>query len=356
MNIKNRIEKVRQKIKEKEVESIFISNPENRYYLSSFDGSAGYLLITLRKTILATDFRYMVQASIQASGYEILKVTGNMSEWFPSLVGDLGLHNMAFESADITFSTYEQLAGIAKKSLPQLKLIPLTGTVELLRMVKEPEEVSMITEAIHVTDSAFELAKKILNDGITELELAWEIEKYVREQGSQSVPFEVIVASGINAALPHAKPSSHRIIGGETVVIDAGAKLHNYTSDLTRTLVIDNLDREFQKIYSVVLEAQLEAISSLRAGMTGHEADATARTVIEKAGYGEAFGHGLGHGIGLAAHEGPRLGPNSADVLTEGMVFTVEPGIYLPGRGGVRIEDDVIIEDGKLRVISKASK
>jgi Xaa-Pro aminopeptidase len=191
---------------------------------------------------------------------------------------------------------------------------------------------------------------------MSEMEVAWEIEKFLREKGSQPLPFDLIVASGPNAALPHAKPSERIIQTGEPVIVDIGARVNGYTSDMTRTFCLGNPDDTFKKVYDTVLGAQLAALAIIKEDMSGSEADTLARTVIEEAGYKEAFGHGLGHGVGLATHEMPRLGPNSTDKLTSGMVFTVEPGIYLPGWGGVRIEDVAVIDNGKVKSISKARK
>jgi Xaa-Pro aminopeptidase len=191
---------------------------------------------------------------------------------------------------------------------------------------------------------------------MTEKQAAWEIEKSLRENGSQAVPFDIIVASGPNAALPHAKPSDRPIKSGEPIVIDMGARYGGYASDLSRTICLGSPDDTFKKVYNVVLDAQTAAMSIIKEGMTGQQADSSARAVIEQVGYGEAFGHALGHGIGLAPHESPRLGPASTDLITSGMVFTVEPGIYLLGWGGVRIEDTVIMEEGKTKAISKARK
>jgi len=191
---------------------------------------------------------------------------------------------------------------------------------------------------------------------MSEKEVAWEIEKFLREKGSEPIPFDIIVASGSNSALPHAKPSPRTIHSGEPVVIDIGARCGGYCSDLSRTICLGTADDTFNKVYDTVVEAQLTAMAAIREGMSGGEIDNLARMVIKQAGYGEAFGHGLGHGIGLAPHELPRLGLNSLDHLADGMVFTIEPGIYLVGWGGVRIEDIVVMEGGKIRVISKARK
>jgi Xaa-Pro aminopeptidase len=196
----------------------------------------------------------------------------------------------------------------------------------------------------------------IIRPGITEKEAAWEIERNLRQKGSEGVPFEIIVASGPNSALPHARPTDRAICADEPVLIDMGARINGYCSDLSRTLFLGQASENFQKIYSIVRQAQAAAIDGVRSEMAASQADQLARSVIEEAGYGDAFGHGLGHGVGLAVHEFPRLGLNSYDSLTDGMVFTVEPGIYLAGEGGVRIEDMVILENGEARVLTGAAK
>jgi len=228
--------------------------------------------------------------------------------------------------------------------------------MESLRVIKEPKEIELITQAAAIIDDAINYIQGKIRIGMSEKEIAWEIEKFLREKGSQTIPFDIIVASGPNSALPHAKPSQRAIHSGEPVVIDIGARVGGYSSDLTRTIYLGNRDDTFNKVYDTVLRAQLEAIALITEGMSGDLADNLARTIIEQAGYGEAFGHGLGHGIGLASHEQPRLGPKSSEIVTSGMVFTIEPGIYLAGWGGVRIEDTVVMESGKIRVVSKARR
>jgi len=356
MSLKSRLKKLRQKLAEREVDALFISQPENRYYLSGFDGSAGFLLITPQDTILATDFRYTEQARKQAPDCEIFQVTNGITDWFPRLVAGFKLSRLGFEAGHISFALYQQLTDALNRVESQAKLTPVDKLVESLRAVKEPEEIVLIAEASAVTDSAFEYIEDIIHIGMSEKEVAWEIEKFMREQGSQSVPFEVIVAAGPNSALPHAKPSEHAIISGEPILIDIGAKIGGYGSDLSRTICIGSPDDTFNKVYDTVLRAQLAAIAGIKEGMAGWEADSLARKVIEQAGYGEAFGHSLGHGVGLVPHELPRLGPNSEERLVNGMVFTIEPGIYLNGWGGVRVEDTVVMESGKIKVISKARK
>ncbi|MDD5038029.1 MAG: Xaa-Pro peptidase family protein [Dehalococcoidales bacterium] len=356
LNITKRLQKLHQKLAEKELDGILISQPENRYYLSGFDGSDGYLLITPQSTILATDFRYLEQAKEQSPQYSIFRITGNIADWLPRLVGDLSLSRLGFEGGNITFVLYRQLSDTLNKAQLHLNLVPVDGLAESLRAIKEPEEIELITKAAEITDKAFEHVKDTIHIGMTEKELAWEIEKLLRENGSQSLPFDIIVASGPNSALPHARPSPRRINAGEPVVIDMGARFEGYASDFTRTICLGTPDDTLKKVYDTVLGAQLAALAIMKEGMNGGEVDSLARTVIDEGGYSEAFGHGLGHGVGLAIHEQPRLGPNSTELITSGMVFTVEPGIYLAGWGGVRIEDLVVMEEGKIRVLSKAPK
>jgi Xaa-Pro aminopeptidase len=356
LNTKKRIQLLRGKFAKNKIEAILVSQPENLFYLSGCEGLEGYLLITEGQTILVTDFRYIEQAQRQSPDFEIYQIKGKMTDWLPALFSNLNIKRLGFESSHLTLSVFKQIAGILKKVESKPRLRPVNGLIESLRAVKDAEEVGRIIEAIKITDSVYAYVEDILQPGMTEIELAWKIEKFMREHGSQTVPFELIVAAGANSALPHARPSGYVIQKGEPVVIDIGSKYRFYGSDLTRTFFTGKPDETFRKIYTTVLQAQQTAISNIKAGMSGSEADSIARDIISKAGHGEAFGHSLGHGIGLVTHENPRLGQNSPDILEEGMVFTLEPGIYLSGWGGIRIEDDIIIEKGRTRVLSSAPK
>jgi Xaa-Pro aminopeptidase len=356
LKISDRIQKLRQGLSEKEIEGVFISQAENRCYLSGFDGSSGFLFITPEDAILATDFRYIEQAKGQAPDYEIFRITGDVGKWFPELIAELEIKRLGFEAEHVTFAMHRQLCDILNKGKSQLKLVPVNGMVESLRAIKEPEEIELITKAAEITDAAIEYIQDKIHTGMMEREVAWEIEKFLREKGSEPLPFDVIVASGPNSALPHAKPSARAIHTGEPVIIDIGARVGGYSSDLSRTICLGTPDDTFNKVYDVVLGAQLAAMAIIKEGMTGGEADNLARIIIEEGGYGEAFGHALGHGVGLASHEQPRLGPNSQQHLVNDMVFTIEPGIYIVGWGGVRIEDLVVMEGGKVKEISKAKK
>ncbi len=358
-NISGRLQKLRNSLAVNALDGMFVSQEDNRYYLSGFLGTAGSLLITAHEAVLAMDFRYIEQAGIQAPEYRVFQITGSNLDWFGKLTADLKIRRLGFEAGDIAFLRHRQLLESVRNANSQLELVSTEGTVEAIRTVKEPEEIDFISRAAGITDNAVEHARKVIHAGLKEKDLAWEIEKFMRESGSQSLPFDVIVASGPNAALPHARPSERRIGYNEPVVIDIGARIHGYCSDLTRTICVEGPnggDPKFNQVYEIVLKAQSAAISGIRNGMTGNDADTLARKVIEDAGYGKAFGHSLGHGVGLDEHEQPRIGPNSKDVLTDNMVFTIEPGIYISGWGGIRVEDLVVLENGKIKPLSKVAK
>ena len=351
-----RLQKLRASIDKNGIDALLISQPENLLYLSGFTGSSGWLLISEQNAILATDFRYVEQAQEESPYFQILQIKREFRDWLPGLVSDLELNNLGFEANVISYDSHNKLSEAIKSRQVSLDLVPTIGIVDQLRSIKEPEELQYITKAAELVDVAFERAKALISPGITEKETAWEIEKFLRQEGSEGTPFEIIVASGPNSALPHARPTEKIIGSGEPVLIDMGAKINGYCSDFSRTLVFGKADESLHEIYNIVLEAQTTAIERIESGMDASQADRLARSVIEQAGYGDAFGHGLGHGVGLAVHEFPSLGPSSSDSLVDGMVFTIEPGIYLTGQGGVRIEDMVVLENGKAKVLSKAKR
>jgi len=351
-----RLRKLRTLIAEKGVDALLLSQPENLRYLSGFTGSSGWLLISGQSAILATDFRYVEQAKGESPDFEITQTNQELRDWLPGLVSDLGWHKLGFEANFISYGGYHKLSEAIETKQINLELVPTTGIVEQLRSTKEPEELGFIKKAVALAEAAFEQAKGIIRPGITEKEAAWEIEKLLRQKGSEGMPFEIIVASGPNSALPHAQPTEKIIRSGEPVLIDMGARISGYCSDFSRTLFLGKADKTLQEIYNIVLKAQTTAIERVESGMDASQADQLARSVVEQAGYGDAFGHGLGHGVGLAVHEFPTLGPTSSDSLADGMVFTIEPGIYLAGKGGVRIEDIVVLENGTAKVLSKVKK
>ena len=355
--IKERLAKLRPELLKNKVDAIFVSEPKNRFYLSGFNGSDGYLLITAKEIIIATDFRYVEQVKRQSPDYTLFQITGKMSDWFPKLISGLSIHRLGFESSATSFGQYSQFSEIISSQKLPVELVPLENVVENLRAIKEPEEITNISKAAEISDRAFEYVTDRLKIDMTEKEIAWALEKYMREAGSQSLPFEIIVGAGPNGALPHAQPSDHRIALYEPIVIDMGADFGGYSSDLSRTICLGKPDATFIKIYSIVQKAQEAAINGIREGMSGAQADSIARDIIKEAGYNDMFGHGLGHGVGLTTHDpAPRLSYLSNDVMANGMVFSIEPGIYLPEWGGVRIEDLAMLENGKVKLLSHAKK
>lgn len=355
--IKDRLAKLRPELIKNEVDAILISQPKNRLYLSGFNGSDGWLLITAKDTIIATDFRYIEQTKRQSPDFTLFEIKGKMTEWFPKLVDGLNIRQLGFESGATTFTQYQQFNEIVAGQKLSLALKPLENVVENLRSIKEPEEIALIRKAAEIGDHAFNYVADRIKPGMTEKQIAWALEKQMRENGSGSVPFEVIVGAGPNGALPHAQPSNRAVALHEPIVIDMGADFEGYSSDLTRTVCLGTPDATFTKIYSLVQRAQEAAINGIQAGMSGVEADSLARNVIKAAGYSEMFGHGLGHGVGLDVHDpAPRLSYLSSNVLANGMVFSIEPGIYLPEWGGVRIEDLAMLKDGKVELLSRAKK
>lgn len=355
MIIADRLIKLRQILADKKLNSIIISNADNVYYLSGFISSNAFIIATQNDAILATDYRYINQAKEKITDLEILEINGEFPKWLPQLLIRLNIDNLAFEQTSLSYTSYHQITQAIKLTNKNINLIPHARAVESLRIVKNDLEIESIKKACDITTATYDQIIRNFRAGITEKEAAWKIEKFMRENGSESMPFEIIVASGVNAAFPHVKPTDKFINDNEPVIIDYGAKYHGYCSDITRTIFLGNDIDFFYKLYDIVLKAQLKAISEIKENISGEQADSIARNIIEKAGYKEEFGHGLGHGLGLEIHEEPRLGRNSSDVLKLNMVMTIEPGIYIPGWGGIRIEDTVLLTD-KINVLTKANK
>lgn len=339
------------------LDAILISSPENRRYMSGFTGSAGWLLISRDDATLATDFRYVEQAGKQSPDFRIHRTAPGLG-WFPEWTAEHNVKRIGFESDDVTISLHNAFRKAADESetTNHPELVPTSGIVEQLRVYKDADELALLAKAIEIADEAIDEVAPRIEPGVTEEGVAWELEKAMRERGAEMISFDTIVGAGANGALPHHRADDTVIKPNDAIVIDMGAKYEGYCSDLTRTIFVGEPDAKFRRIYDIVLQAQLAAEERVRAGMTGEEADAIARDIIAEAGHGDDFGHSLGHGVGLAVHEFPRLGPRAEDTLEDGMVFTIEPGIYLPGWGGVRIEDIVVMENGRARVISKAKK
>jgi Xaa-Pro aminopeptidase len=362
-DIRRRVDALRELLAQRELDGLLISQPESRYYLSGYAGtdlpprdSAGYLLLTLDKMQLLTDMRTTQQAEQEAPSYEVVQYpTGTRPmEQVAKLAPQLGIKKLGFESIHLPYQFYTDLRTALD---PAIELAPHSDLVDELRVIKDPTELRALQAAIDVLDDAFAHLARFVEPGVTEERLAWELEAYLRTHGAQGVSFDPITVGGPQAAIPHAVPSPRPLCEGESIVIDVGALQDHYCSDMTRTVCIGPVPEKLQEVYGIVLEAQLAAEKAIRPGMTGKEADAIARDLITQAGYGEQFGHGLGHGIGLEVHEPPWVSRGKGEiVLRPGMVFSVEPGIYLPGWGGVRIEDLVLLHEDGCEVLCRSPK
>ncbi len=355
--MKERVEGLVAQFPDKELDGILISASENRRYLSGFSGSAGYLFITKDNAVLVTDSRYTEQATNQSPGFDVRQVRSGWG-WLVEELKASGAKKVGFESQDMTVSSYNSLIDAIKgdSQLGDVSLVPAPGLAENQRVIKDEEELEMLQLAIDAADKAMDQVCPAITAGMTEREVAWQMESAMRNAGADTISFDTIVAAGPNGAMAHHQPTDYVIKHGDPIVIDMGAKVGGYCSDLSRSIAVGEPDETFKKIYDIVLGAQLTAINTVKVGMTGEEADSLSRGVIAEADYGDNFGHSLGHGVGLVIHENPRVGPRSTDVLGLNTVFTIEPGIYLTGWGGIRIEDIVILRKDGAVVLSKAAK
>ena len=357
MGTSDRLARLRAALEERRLDALLVSSDHNRRYLSGFTGSAGYLLVSDDDAVLATDFRYVEQAGQQAPGFRVERI-GAKADWLPRLAGELGVGRIGFESQDMTVATHSALLNALREASDgeRPRLFKTNDLIERIRAVKDPIELDLLQRAVDIADEALAEIAPTIQPGVTEEEVARRLERSMRERGAEGPSFETIVAAGPNGALPHHRADGTVIQDGQAVVIDMGALYNGYCSDLTRTVVVGSPDEKFKRVYGTVLRAQLAAEEAAGSGMPGQEVDAIARDIIKEAGHGEEFGHSLGHGVGLAVHEFPHVGPRAEDVIEDGMVLTIEPGIYLSGWGGVRIEDMVVMENGRARVMSGSKK
>ncbi|TKH27519.1 Xaa-Pro dipeptidase [Bacillus wiedmannii] len=346
-----KIERVRSAFDEAGIDGILLTNEHSRRYMANFTGTAGVVLISKNRAQFITDFRYVEQASKQAVGYEIVQHAGLIIDEVAKQVKELGIQKLGFEQDTLTYSSYS-----AHKEVIDAEFIPTSGLVEKLRLIKTDSEIKILKEAAQIADAAFEHILSFIRPGVSEIEVSNELEFFMRKQGATSSSFDIIVASGLRSALPHGVASEKVIETGDFVTLDFGAYYKGYCSDITRTIAVGEPSDKLKGIYNIVLEAQLRGVNGIKAGLTGREADALTRDYITEKGYGEYFGHSTGHGIGLEIHEAPGLAFRSDTVLEPGMAVTVEPGIYIPGIGGVRIEDDIIVTSEGNEVITKSPK
>jgi Xaa-Pro aminopeptidase len=350
-----RIQRLRALLADRGLDAVLIAEPNNRRYISGFTGTSGYVLVGAQLQVFLTDFRYIEQATAQCAGFDVVDHGSSLISALADCLLNSGVKSLAFEQDYLTYGEVAKYRELENK-IPGLTLVPTSDLIESLRLVKEDEEVERIQRAAAIADAAFEHILGVLRPGLTEREVALELEMFMRRQGATGPSFETIVASGWRAALPHGVASDKVIEEGDLVTLDYGAVFDGYCSDLTRTVVVGRASERQREVYGHVLAANELAVAAARPGLTGHELDAVARDYLTSHGLGEAFGHSLGHGIGLAIHEAPRVSKTGDATLTSGMVITIEPGVYLPRWGGVRIEDDVLLTDGGCQVLTHAPK
>jgi Xaa-Pro aminopeptidase len=358
--IETRIQKIRERLAAQKADALLVLISPNRYYLSGFnsedhqyDESAGALLITAEKLILATDTRFEIQAQREAPLYQVVIYREGLSKLLPALVQELNIRELCFESIRVSVQLQQTLRAEFQAAQVPIELIPVEDWVEELRVTKSTEEIAKTAASLALAEEVFSDVVKRIRPGMTEKEVAWRMEKGMREAGAESLSFPSIIAAGPNSALPHAVPTDRRIRNGEPIIIDWGARLDGYCSDTTRTIILGEPDDTFLKVYNTVLQAQQRAIATIKAGINSKSVDAAAREYIREQGFAGKFGHGLGHGTGLAVHEAPRLNPVRDTILQSGMIVTVEPGIYLSEWGGVRIENQVVVEPDGPRVLNR---
>jgi Xaa-Pro aminopeptidase len=346
----SRLALIREAMKKKKIDGFLVTDITNIHYLTGFSGSSGFLFITGKEHFFSTDFRYRDQSEQEVKGWDIVIERGNRIQTIQNLYKKTGTKNLGFESS-VSYEFYNQL------SQKTFRITAAGHFIERLRTIKIEAEINTIKEAVERAEEAFLKVKPFIREGAHERAIALRLEERLRIKGCRNIPFEIIVASGSHAALPHARPTEKKLQKGDLVIIDWGGEADGYCSDMTRTFLIrgQNIGKQ-KEIYQIVLGANRRAISSVIPGIESRQVDSTARTFIENAGYGEMFGHGTGHGVGLQVHELPRISWNKSSPVRENMVFTVEPGIYVPGVGGVRIEDMVVVREKKAEVLTSLKK
>lgn len=350
----DKVNQIRGLFEEFGIDGLLVTNEQNRRYLTDFTGSAGLVLITENDALFLTDFRYGEQAHAQITGYEINihPSSRGVMDSIAHNVSKLGITNLGFEAGDMNFNMYTQIKNAIAENL-----VPTTKIVERLRLVKNEVEIEKIRKAAVIGDAAFTHIQSMIRPGVTELEVAIELEHFMKKQGaSGNSSHSLIVASGRRGALPHGVASDKVIEQGDMVTLDYGALYEGYRSDMTRTLAVGEPDAKLVEIYTVVNDALQLTLDTIKAGMAANEIDAIARDYIDGKGYGQYFGHGLGHGIGLDIHEEPFFAKSNTDKLLPGMIVTIEPGIYIPELGGVRIEDDILVKENEVEILTLSPK
>lgn len=345
-----RIKKLREYMSEHNMDAVWVTKPEDIRYYAGFTGSEGSALITHTDCFFFADFRYTKQASTQCIGYEIKSVSFDKNTY--SYLKELVKGRLGFEDESMSVSQYMQLCSAVDES----RLVPLKNALTVLRAVKFEDEIEEIRGAAAIADKGFDYVLSIVKPGMTEKELALELEFFMRRQGASGLSFETIVASGIRSSMPHGVASDKVIEANDMLTLDFGCIYNGYCSDMTRTFIVGKASERQKELYHIVLDAQLQVLDAIKAGASCRALDAISRDVIGKAGYADFYGHGLGHGVGLEIHELPVLNPKSDFILEKNMVITDEPGIYLPDFGGVRIEDLILVTEDGYELLSHSPK
>lgn len=353
-----RIQRARKELEEKKLDAALIASAANIRYLSGFAGTDSYLYLSRKRQVILTDSRYTLQAEEEGKGFEVQTIKGDCGygKLLSDLLNDDHAGCLGFEDSAMTWQAVTKLQEALEGKEKKACWIPLGEAFTLLRAIKEEDELEKLARAEAIGDKAFAYILTELKPGVTELAIAAKLEYYMKSHGAQEKSFDTIAAFGLHSAMPHAVPTEKPLEQGDFITLDFGCKYQGYCSDMTRTVVLGKASQKQKEIYQTVLEAQETALRGLCAGITGAEGDALAREVIEKAGYKEFFGHGLGHSVGLEIHEKPALSPKDNTILKPGMIETVEPGIYIPGFGGVRIEDMVIITESGIKNLTTSPK
>jgi Xaa-Pro aminopeptidase len=358
--IENRLSRLKKSLSERKIDTFMVSIEENRRYLSGFKGedtqfdeSAGTLFISDSDFILATDSRFVTQAEAEAPLYRVICCKEGLAKQLPDIAGALNTKRLGFESRRISYLQHKKITEEIETAGLSIELVDTEDVVEDFRILKQESEIEAIRDALSIAESVFEEFSGTISPGMTEKEAAWEFEKRMREAGADALSFPTIVASGPNSALPHAIPGERKIRKGEPILFDWGVKHNGYCSDISRTLIIGKPDETFKKVFTTVLDAQCKAIDAIGPGIGSKAVDDIARSHIEDMGFKDKFGHGLGHGVGLAIHEPPRLSPLVDKPLEAQMVFTVEPGIYIPGWGGVRLENMAVVRKDGAEILNR---
>ncbi len=348
----SRIIQLRSQFDALKVDAFLITFPPHLRYMSGFSGSNGVGIVTRSAASLLTDGRYASQVKSEVKGWRILITQDGLFEEIQKKKLLPHETRVGFDGNTLVYGQFRHL----KKTFPRLKFLPKVDCIENIAAVKDAHEIAMIRKAVAITDEVFKEILRLIKPGVSELDIAAEISYRQRKHGAEADAFETIVASGVRSALPHGRASSKNIAHGELVTLDFGAVYEGYHSDMTRTVVVGKASSEVRKIYAVVLDAQKKAIEAARSGLKTKDLDAVARGYIRKHGYDKYYRHSLGHGLGLQIHEAPRISVMSKATLVEGNVVTIEPGVYIPNFGGVRIEDDIVVRNGSCEVLTRSPK